>query len=1243
MQILSISGENIASLAEPFAIRLNEGPLSSAGLFAITGETGAGKSSLLDAMCLALYGDCPRLSGAGTRESVEDVDGQELKSNDPRMALRRGASSGFARVVFRAVDGEDYAAEWMARRARGRLDGRLQAIERSVMRLSDKQVLATQTSIVNERIVELTGLTYDEFRRTVLLAQGDFDAFLVAKTGDRAAILEKVTGTEIYRAISRKVFERHAEARRSLDWLETRRGEHKLLNEDERKALSVQIGALRDLQTLDGMELQRISAEIAIYASRDEAHTKVTKARQRLATAQTALEGCAENRAWLTEWESARGLRGEVKERETAVKALADAAASRDDLIIKHDQQDALVKDANVAVQTAKADHHSAEELFKKLGPDWTRATTLDGNINTAEGELQDAEAKLADAAEQARQADAVSQDLEGDKKRLDAAIAQENASLEAVVGYDTLLANWTMLEGRLQDRIAAATSLAVWSVERADLTDSIAIDVKTKTTALDAIRTADATITAARESQDRIAGERDALRSAGPATRLVRLSQAATDLRALQGADREVDAARSAISTSERKIADALTKQTEATAAKATATAEVEATRQRVETLRRPVASASAAVSAEAAHLRQHLQDGEPCPVCQSRSHPVMQDSALARLAAELCSQLETEEKAYSAAMDAARNADRITDESEKIWVDETAIRPELDSRLAMAIEAFTEARGLLDGTPLDEQLPRESGVVDVVYQQLFMKIDGWRKKLEQDRDRLEEVDKIHDDGAKVIEAQGREIARLEAQIRDLDQRMAGSGSRIETLSANIETTRTVVEQIDTRVGPILVALGRDVEAFGEGAEDALSELQRGTSDLMDAQHRLTGYRAQLAKLGPDIARAAAELAIARRAEADATAQRDARTKNLKALREERASLLGGEPTEVHRTRHNDARKDALLALQRAEATARDEAVVLAGLKSTLAAARQTVGQAEIRAKTAEEVLSTACAAAGLSFERVIALRAASDAQVTFLREQVQKAQTEKTEADGALKELESALIAIEEKGLPDRPRDELEARKDDVNAAVEKRAQEIGGFIEQQAADLQAQERLKGLETEIKEASATADTWLAINEAIGSASGDRFAQIAQAVTLGLLVERANLHLRDLKPRYQLEVAASDLALLVVDLDMAGDRRTTRSLSGGERFLVSLALALALSGMGTHGALAGTLFIDEGFGSLDSDSLDLAIDALERLQAQGRTVGVISHVQAMKDRIPVQVEVVKTGGGASEVRLRVA
>ena len=129
-------------------------------------------------MCLALYGNCPRLSGDGTRETVQDIDGQALRSNDPRMALRRGGARGLAEVTFRTTDGEIYVAGWQARRARGKIDGRLQSIERSLLRASDNQMLETQLTAVNEKVVELTGLTYDEFRRTVLLAQGDFAAFL---------------------------------------------------------------------------------------------------------------------------------------------------------------------------------------------------------------------------------------------------------------------------------------------------------------------------------------------------------------------------------------------------------------------------------------------------------------------------------------------------------------------------------------------------------------------------------------------------------------------------------------------------------------------------------------------------------------------------------------------------------------------------------------------------------------------------------------------------------------------------------------------------------------------------------------------------------------------------------------------------------------------------------------------------------------------------------------------------------
>ena len=159
------------------------------------------------------------------------------------------------------------------------------------------------------------------------------------------------------------------------------------------------------------------------------------------------------------------------------------------------------------------------------------------------------------------------------------------------------------------------------------------------------------------------------------------------------------------------------------------------------------------------------------------------------------------------------------------------------------------------------------------------------------------------------------------------------------------------------------------------------------------------------------------------------------------------------------------------------------------------------------------------------------------------------------------------------------------------------------------------------------------------AVSEAIGSADGSKFRRIAQRITLAALVQSANTQLEGLAPRYLLTQAADEsLGLWVVDQDMGAEVRSTRSLSGGERFLVSLALALALAGLEGRGAFVQTLFIDEGFGALDATTLDAAVDALEALQSGGRQVGVITHVRAMIDRITAQVRVEKQGGGKSRV-----
>lgn len=163
----------------------------------------------------------------------------------------------------------------------------------------------------------------------------------------------------------------------------------------------------------------------------------------------------------------------------------------------------------------------------------------------------------------------------------------------------------------------------------------------------------------------------------------------------------------------------------------------------------------------------------------------------------------------------------------------------------------------------------------------------------------------------------------------------------------------------------------------------------------------------------------------------------------------------------------------------------------------------------------------------------------------------------------------------------------------------------------------------------------------WRLIGDLIGSADGKQFRRIAQAYNLDHLLTHANQHLRALTPRYRLTRGGSELGILVIDGDMADERRSVHSLSGGETFLVSLALALGLASMASHQLAIESLFIDEGFGSLDPESLALAMDALDGLQAQGRRVGVISHVQEMHERIPLQIRVEPSGNGASRVTLR--
>lgn len=222
MKILAIEGQNLASLEQVFRIDFTEEPLRSSGIFAITGPTGSGKSTLLDALCLALYNKTPRTELKVDEVQIIDNANNTISQTRPSTLLRRGATEGYAQVEFVALNGDHYRSRWSVARAYRRATGKLRDETIHLYNVTQDTEEQGTKSVLLSRIVELIGLSFDQFTRTVLLAQGDFATFLRAKTAEKAQLLEKLTGTEIYATISAAIYRKNNEALEQLRKIENK-------------------------------------------------------------------------------------------------------------------------------------------------------------------------------------------------------------------------------------------------------------------------------------------------------------------------------------------------------------------------------------------------------------------------------------------------------------------------------------------------------------------------------------------------------------------------------------------------------------------------------------------------------------------------------------------------------------------------------------------------------------------------------------------------------------------------------------------------------------------------------------------------------------------------------------------------------------------------------------------------------------------------------------------------------------
>ncbi len=1033
MRILRIGILNLNSLVGRHEIDFREEPLSATGLYAIVGPTGAGKSTILDAVTLALYGQTER-----------DRVGADVMSH--------GSGDCFAEVEYEATGGT-YLSRWERRRARGKADGNLQTAQRQLSRWAESErryvpMPADRLSAVNEMTVDIVGLDYDQFVRSVMLTQGQFARFLVSKTSERAAILEKVTGTEVYSRISSAAFERHKEARQRFDSLTESRKFARPLGEEERSALEAGHMKINDEILHLRPRQKELQEGVERHARIERAQTQDRELKEREAELARRKEELAHTRNAFGESQRLHPLREPLQRQDQLQQTLTEFRKA-----VEREQRE--WSDLQAAEKQAQRTFEKVQqeiEAFEKEKPArqrlLLRAAELENQLTVLEREeqanrpiLRAAEQKVdrlnATLAELTARGTQLRRQLGGKGERdLPGEIEKTEARLETLRKRIEQLSQWTRFR-RTQERVAELDQL--YAVRERELTE--------------ATGKVEAMAVAVGNARDAVSDRRDML---GHLERSLQLKDYRADLR-----------------------------------------------------------------------------KGEPCPLCGSTHHPLLENGA----------------------------------------------EPATESQLQRAKSDLTTAE----------------------------------KELEQAR----EADR----------RAGGQLATLRAQIGELRDRM-------RQLSAE----------------------EREQRPDGMPPEGTAEELEREQQQMSiqkgETAANLTTLR-QLRKVYEQLRILDTQLQTAEREwrEADAEVARlrkvaDIRSGKQERLRKSLHDLIGEGTVAAHRTRfeqEEDRLRNAVLAA--------NERVKAAGTRREVQAERVRAGEQEVARRQAEydalhiEIADLLrqldVATPQLALERLLHPEQEEKFR-TALRQLELTAATLVGQRQQLDTELDKLRTALEE--IP--AREELQMELATLEAQQQELAERLGGLKKQLEDDDARREvyRLQG--EELERAERELFRWAKLNELIGQQDGVKFSRFAQSLTLKRLVEVGNRHLLQINDRYRMEHRASDnqsqekLELEIIDTYQNDNRRPMSTLSGGETFLVSLALALGLSELASGRTNIQSVFIDEGFGTLDEETLDQAISALERLQAQGKTIGLISHVRELRERIHCQIQLRRRGNGRSSLRV---